>query len=536
MRGRRHHRGDLLGSEGVVVSRDAGALAGQVLREQSQLIAQGPVQLDLAVGAPDHFHALLELLRLAGADRDGERGPQQRRPAGGLQVGQQVASLLGALVAEVGNSLVTVGLGPHDLIGVLDPPPCDPQRERVGQIAGIQGEIDAERQALGRGEHELDPDPGEARLLGERAQHQLRLPAGAQLGLDAQAPELVLDIGVHPAQHVTLQRRQQRLAVALEHECSGLVQAVDLGLPETAAERAPDEPLQLDAPGRPDGQEAGQPRVDLIGLDACPLELCGREHGPLARREGAPERSQPVSRSAFRGLRHIRGDVPCRLLEADNQKHDGPGLADVGQSPRVLLQVLAAHARARVRVLVLITFVLITAPISVLPSALLAVLLVATPRAAVTEIGELGLTHLRAAGAFQLGDIALELPCAAHSHDLQVGFDRLDRAEQLQQARSLAVLGQPLIRAGLHRKCRPAVVECASEQDVAVHERNRRPERHGRPRRGAIRGEPIDDLGPSQAGLRPACAGARIKQAGLRRACAGARINEYADASHARAR
>ncbi len=77
------------------------ALPGQVLHEQAQLIAQRPVQLDLAVGAPDHFHALLELLRLARADRDGERGPQQRRPAGGLQVGQQVAGLLGALISEV---------------------------------------------------------------------------------------------------------------------------------------------------------------------------------------------------------------------------------------------------------------------------------------------------------------------------------------------------------------------------------------------------------------------------------------------------
>ncbi len=302
----------------------------------------------------------------------------------------------------------------------------------------------------------------------------------------------MLDIRVHPAQHVTLQRRQQRLTVALEHERSGLVQAVDLGLPETAAERAPDEPLQLDAAGRPDGQEVGQPRVHLIGLDACPLELCRREHGPLARGEGAPERCQPVSRRAFRSLRHIRGDVLCRLLEADDQKHDGPGLADVGQSPRVLLQIIATHVRARVRACAL---VLITAPVFLIDSTRLGRCLrfarrprcghpppLIGTRAAVTEIGELGLTRVRASAAFQLGDVALELPCAAHSHDLQVGFDCLDRAEQLQQARSLAVLGQPLIRAGLHRKCRPAVVECASEQTVAVHERNRRPECHGQPR------------------------------------------------------
>ena len=147
----RHHRRDLLGRQRVVVARDPRALPGQVLQEQRQLIAERAVQADLAVGAPRHLHALLQLLLVLGADRDRERRPQQRRAAGGLQVGEQVACLLRALIAEVGDALLAVGLRAHDLIGVLDPPPRDSQRQAVRQKARVQRQIDRRTAAISGG-------------------------------------------------------------------------------------------------------------------------------------------------------------------------------------------------------------------------------------------------------------------------------------------------------------------------------------------------------------------------------------------------
>ena len=41
--------------------------AGQVLQEQLQLVAERPVQADLAVGTPAHLHALLQLLLVGAA-------------------------------------------------------------------------------------------------------------------------------------------------------------------------------------------------------------------------------------------------------------------------------------------------------------------------------------------------------------------------------------------------------------------------------------------------------------------------------------
>ena len=255
----RHHRRDLLGGERVVVARDLRALAGQVLQEQRQLIAERAVQADLAVGAPRHLHALLQLLLAAGADRDRERRSEQRRSAGGLQVGEQVARLLRALVAEVGDALLAVGLRLDDLVGVLDPPPRDPQRQAVRQEARVQRKVDAERQRLRRREHQLHARARELRLLGQRAQHQLRLPARAGLRLDPQRAAAVLDVAVHPAHHVALQRRQRRLAVALEHERARLVQPV-----ERRARRGPGRTrggsataAQPRAPGGPAGSQPG---------------------------------------------------------------------------------------------------------------------------------------------------------------------------------------------------------------------------------------------------------------------------------------
>ncbi len=66
----------------------------------------------------------------------------------------------------------------------------------------------------------------------------------------------MLDVAVKPTHHVAFQWREQRFSVALESQCSGLVQALDERLAEAAAERPAHKPLQLDAARGPGTQEA----------------------------------------------------------------------------------------------------------------------------------------------------------------------------------------------------------------------------------------------------------------------------------------
>ena len=90
----RHHRRDLLGGERVVVAGDPRSLSRQVLQEQLKLLAERPVQADLAICTAAHLDALLERLLIRRTDGDRERRPQQRRPARCLQVAEQIARFL----------------------------------------------------------------------------------------------------------------------------------------------------------------------------------------------------------------------------------------------------------------------------------------------------------------------------------------------------------------------------------------------------------------------------------------------------------
>ena len=96
----------------------------------------------------------------------------------------------------------------------------------------------------------------------------------------------MLDAALAPAHHVALQRREHRLAVALEHERPRLVEPVHGRLAESPAERPPHKPLQLDAPRGPDVQVVREERVQPIGMHPRALELGGAEHAPVANREG----------------------------------------------------------------------------------------------------------------------------------------------------------------------------------------------------------------------------------------------------------
>ena len=59
-----------------------------------------------------------------------------------LQVGEQVARVLRAVVAAVGDALVAPGLGAGDLVGVLHAAAHEAHREVVRQVAGAQREVD----------------------------------------------------------------------------------------------------------------------------------------------------------------------------------------------------------------------------------------------------------------------------------------------------------------------------------------------------------------------------------------------------------
>jgi hypothetical protein len=167
-----------------------------------------------------------------------------------LQVPEQVARGLRALVALVAGALVAVVLRPQDLIRVLDAPPHEPHRRPVGQEARVEREVDGKRQGVGNPRQQRELCGGEDPALGQRADHELRLPADPELRLDAQPPPVMVDVAVAPAQDVGLHRREHGLAVALEDERLRLVQAVDLGLAEAAAERPAYQPLELDRAGR----------------------------------------------------------------------------------------------------------------------------------------------------------------------------------------------------------------------------------------------------------------------------------------------
>ena len=86
VRRERHHRGDLLGGQHVVVAGDGAALPGQCCDEQAQLVTERAMEPHLAKRAPDRFDAPLEFLLPARRNGDGERRPQQRRMARRLQV------------------------------------------------------------------------------------------------------------------------------------------------------------------------------------------------------------------------------------------------------------------------------------------------------------------------------------------------------------------------------------------------------------------------------------------------------------------
>ena len=75
----------------------------------------------------------------------------------------------------------------------------------------------------------------------------------------------MVDVAVAPAQHVRLQRREHGLPVAFEDQRLRLVQAVDLGLAQAAAECPSHQPLQFDRAGGTHVEVGSQAGVGFVG-------------------------------------------------------------------------------------------------------------------------------------------------------------------------------------------------------------------------------------------------------------------------------
>ena len=304
--------------------------------------------------------------------------------AGRLEIGEEVPRLLGALVAEVRDALVAVGLGADDLVGILDTAANQAEGEIVREVAGVERHVDGERQRLGRGEHQLEARARELRALGQRTGDELRLPARSELGLDPQAATAVLDVAVEPAQDIDLERREHGLTVALEDECLRLVQAVDDRLGRAAAEGPPDQPLDLHRAGRPDVEKAGEPRVYLVGTDAQPLELVLGEQPPFGQGQRLAQRRDERSRRAIEEPRDIAADIAFGRLEADREIDGRHGLTDFAVEAFAVLGDIP------------------------------------TMRSPVWP----GVRREELVG------VAVEIPGPGHAHHLDVGLDCLDRGEQ----------------------------------------------------------------------------------------------------------
>ena len=331
VRGDRHHRRDLLGRHNVVVVADSHPLTRELGHEQLELRAERAVELHLTICAPGRLDAALELRGVCGGHRYGERCTQERRLALGLKLGEQVTRLLRAVVAPIRDALIALGLGAGDLVGVLNAAAHEPQCKLVRQVARGEAEINAERQRLGCGEHQLQPPAGEVGPLGERTGHQLRLPALPRLGFDPQRAPAMFDVAVQPAQHVRLERRENGCAIAFEEQPLRFMQTVDDGLANRATERAAYEPLHLNRAHRPCLDEVRDPGVRGIGTQPKPFQLTRRKRVPVTPSERFAQPLQELARRSLEEARDLRADIALGRLETYREVDGRYRVADVAE-------------------------------------------------------------------------------------------------------------------------------------------------------------------------------------------------------------
>ena len=149
----------------------------------------------------------------------------------------------------------------------------------------------------------------------------------------------MLDVAVHPAHHVALERREHRLAVALEDQRARLVQPVDVRLAEAPAECPADEPLELHPTGLSHGQEVRKAGMRLVGADTGLLQLGHAQEAPVTCGECAFEAFPPLPRVLLGYARDIGGDIALRVAQAHHQEDRRSRRPDVLQAAPVFLDV-----------------------------------------------------------------------------------------------------------------------------------------------------------------------------------------------------
>ena len=339
-------------------------------------------------------------------------------------MGQQVARLLGALVAEIGHALVADCLGAKDLVRVLDLPSGEPQGRFVREEARRYRDVEPEWELFGGSKEELGAPAGEVETLGHGTQDELRLPARAQLRLDEQRPRPLLDFAVEPSQNIALQRRQHGLAVALEREGARCVEGVDAWLSEATTEHASNEPLQLDSSRWAHGEEIGQASSYGVSLDAATLELRRRERAPVEHGRSSPHPRPDIASRPRRQAREVAREVEVRLPQADEDVEGGVERRPPAQARALSGEIAAALVRA-----------------------LLAVVEVAS--------------------------VAIDLPTAGDTQELHIRFRRLKRADDRKHPRPLVLAVEPRVRRERDLERRPRIADAFREDAVAVDERDR---------------------------------------------------------------
>ena len=276
--------------------------------------------------------------------------------------------------------------------------------------------------------------PGEDGRVGERAEREERLPALAELGLDAQAlrPAAVAghdrDARLEQPQHVVLERDEAALAVVVEDDRLRLEVLVHLGLAEPAAQAAADQPLQRGGRGALAAEVVGEPLVGVALLREHVGELALAQAARVREPEGALELAAQV---APRGAQHAGGARLERsrgVRHAQREVHLGPG------------DRAALEARA----------------LSVDHGA---------------PLGEVAVARVdRRVGA---GGVVLERPLAADAQQLEVGFQAVGGVGEVAHQVDLAAARPALVGVHLESVDRPHLVAERAPHEVAVHERDR---------------------------------------------------------------
>ena len=342
MRGRGHHRSELLDEQVVVVAGRAGRLTGKVGYEQGELVAERSVQANRRVLAAKLLDTLLELFGAGRGNAERDRGPQQRRTVAPRQVPLEVPRGLRAGGRVRGRPMFAVGLFAIDVVGVDDAPPGERKRLLVRHVARAESGVDGEAHRLERREQELGLRSRKRRLLGQRAEDEECLVAVPALGLDAERAALDVDRHLEQAQDVGLERHEREptgVWRSVDDEGLRSEAVVDGRLGKRAVEASCDEPLEVERAAASAVEVVAHARERGRFRREQELEAPAREGARIAQAEEPPQRRQ----------RGVRRQLADRLgHQAHGEVHvRRPGAAR-GQRRRLRVEVAGQPLLVRV--------------------------------------------------------------------------------------------------------------------------------------------------------------------------------------------